>query len=150
MRVDDRPSTTDDRSDIALEAVRRRDELLSLLYWLHADRLSEAPSLDELTPFLGTEPLVQDDLDSLAASGLIQLHEVHGQHQLQLTSAGIAEAKRRFEEEFHTPAEEGVAGNAHEVMVGICGPNAKCVKEGMHGECAEPSIASPLSAGWLE
>lgn len=127
-------------ANTALDAVRRRDEVLSLLYWLRADRLSEMPSLDELTPFLGAEPLVQDDLESLTASGLIQLHEVDGQHQLQLTSAGIAEAKRRFEEEFQTPTEAGVAGNAHEVIVGICGPNAKCVKEGKHGECAEPIL----------
>jgi hypothetical protein len=142
VRVDDRPPT--DRSDAVLGVVRRRDELLSLLYWLRADQISEVPGVDELAPFLGAAPLLQSDLDSLADAGLLQLQEQDGQYRVQLTPAGVDEAKRRFEEEFRTPTEQGVAGNAHEVMVGVCGPNAKCVKDGLHGECAEPEIAFPL------
>lgn len=130
--------------DAALDALRRRDELLSLLYWLRADRLSEAPALAELACFMGETPLLTSDLDGLVEAGLVALI-AHGE-AIQLTAAGVAEGQRRFEEEVQAPAELGIAGNAHEVMVGVCGPNARCVREGQHGECAEPELVFPPQA----
>jgi hypothetical protein len=137
-------------SDAALDAVRRRDELLSLLYWLRADRLNDAPTAADLAPFMGAAPWLDGDLRALCSAGLVEPELVEAPAgaapRYRLTAAGRAEGQRRFEEDFHPVPDDGTAGNAHEVMLGVCGPNAKCVKEGTHGECAEPAPSLP-SAG---
>lgn len=130
----------------ALDAIRRQDEALSLLYWLVADRLSAAPDAAELARFMGATPVLSADLDVLVAGGLVETLDEPGTRRYRLTPAGLAEGKRRFEEDFAPEFADGVAGNTHEVMLGVCGPNAKCVREGKHGECAEPELpASPAS-----
>ena len=133
----------------ALEALRRRDDLLALLYWLHADQLNEAPSAAELALFSGPGGSLEDDLEGLSAVGLVEVGESVGADagRVRLTRMGLEEAKRRFEEDFSPVLEDGVAGNAHEVMMGVCGPNAKCVKEGLHGECVEPVLPPSGAAG---
>jgi hypothetical protein len=139
-------ATTTVTPDAALEAIRRQDEALSLLYWLHVDRLSEAPDVEELARFMGATPVVADDLERLVAAGLVEALDHAGARRYRLSPAGMAEGKRRFEEDFTPALEDGVAGNSHEVMFGVCGPNAKCVKEGKHGECAEPELVYPPPA----
>ena len=135
-------------AEVALDAVRRRDELLTMLYWLRADRLNEAPTAGELTPFTGGEtgsPL-EADLEWLVAAGLAETPGTTSHQSARrflLTRAGLEEGKRRFEEEFNTLPDDGTAGNTHEVMLGICGPNAKCVKAGLHDECVEPVVEWP-------
>ena len=133
----------------ALAALRRRDDLLALLYWLHADQLNQTPTAADLAPFSGSSDSLDADLTSLVAVGLVAIESNDPSdapvRRLSLTPAGLAEAKRRFEEEFSPVLTDGIAGNAHEVMVGVCGPNAKCVKEGLHGECLEPVL--PAAGG---
>jgi hypothetical protein len=128
----------------ALERVRRRDELLSLLYWLLADRLHDAPRPADLEPFAGVLPLLDEDLAALVEAGLLAVTGEADDKRVRLTPAGIGEGRRRFEEEFTALPADGTAGNAHEVIIGTCGPNARCVRDGSHGECAEP-IVSPAS-----
>ena len=127
-----------------LAALRRRDDLLALLYWLHADQLNQMPTAAELSPFSGSSAALDADLVSLVEAGLVAFEAADPpelrDRRLRLTPAGLAEARRRFEEEFSPVLADGIAGNAHEVMVGVCGPNAKCVKEGLHGECLEPVL----------
>ena len=127
--------------DNVLDTIRRRDDLLALLYWLHADRLNDSPAAADLVPFLGATAHLEQDLHALVESDLVR--PVDGAtRRYRLTSAGLAEGKRRFEEEFSPAPDDGTAGNAHEVMIGICGPNAKCVRDGTHGECVEPAPAA--------
>ncbi|HEU5315562.1 MAG TPA: hypothetical protein VFX49_05590 [Chloroflexota bacterium] len=126
----------------ALSALRRRDELLSLLYWLHADQLNDTPTATDLEVFAGPHESLDDDLRTLAAAGLVSLDAPPSIH---LTAAGLLEGMRRFEEDFGSSPIPGVAGNAHEVMVGVCGPNARCVRDGSHGECAEPVLPTVIS-----
>jgi hypothetical protein len=127
-------------AEVALDAIRRQDELLSLLYWLHADRLSDAPDAGELGRFMGATPLVEADLGVLVASGLAEVLDGDGTRRYRLTNVGLEEGKRRFEEDFSPTPDDGTAGNSHEVMMGVCGPNAKCMKDGTHGECEEPEL----------
>lgn len=135
-------------ADIALDVVRRRDELLTMLYWLRADGLNEAPTALELAPFAGADsgsPL-EADLEWLVAAGFAEAPASAsgpGQQRFQLTHTGLTEGKRRFTDEFNTLPDDGTAGNTHEVMLGICGPNAKCVKAGLHDECDEPVVVWP-------
>jgi hypothetical protein len=140
-------------STAPLEAVRRRDELLSMLYWMRVDRLSDAPTAHELRPFAGDSPALDADFAVLAAAGLVAVRPsgvggVGGAGpRFALTAAGLEEARRRFEEDFQPPPDDGTAGNAHEVMLGVCGPNARCVREGTHGECAEPALRGAGGGG---
>jgi hypothetical protein len=127
--------------------VRRRDELLSLMYWLRADRLNDDVRLADLAPFAGAVTPLEADLGELVRAGLAEPSERADGRRYRLTRVGLEEGRRRFEEEFMPAPEGGVAGNAHEVIVGACGPNAKCVRNGTHDECAEPELVTPEKGG---
>ena len=134
-------------ADGALAAVRRRDELLSLMYWLRADKLNDEVGMRELAPFAGPVTPLDEDLQELVRAGLAEVSERSGGGRYRLTRMGLEEGKRRFEEEFSAAPEGGVAGNAHEVIVGVCGPNAKCVRDGTHDDCAEPELVPVIQPG---
>ena len=131
----------------ALAAVRRRDELLSLMYWLRADRLHDEVGTGDLAPFAGPVAPLEEDLRELVRAGLAEPHERPDGGRYRLTRVGLEEGKRRFEEELTTAPGGGVAGNAHEVIIGVCGPNAKCVRDGTHDDCAEPELMTVIEPG---
>lgn len=134
-------------ADGALAVVRRRDELLSLMYWLRADRLNDEVGASELAPFAGQVAPLDEDLRELVRAGLAESSEGPDGGRYRLTRAGLEEGKRRFEEDFSAAPEGGVAGNAHEVITGVCGPNAKCVRDGTHDDCAEPELVLVIEPG---
>ena len=131
-------------ADGALAVVRRRDELLSLMYWLRADRLNDEVGASDLAPFAGQVAPLDDDLRELVRAGLAEASERTDGDRYRLTWAGLEEGRRRFKEDFSAAPEGGVAGNAHEVITGVCGPNAKCVRDGTHEDCAEPELMTVI------
>lgn len=81
------------------EAIRRRDEILQLMYWMYGEGLGEEPTADDLLRFLDDDArdTVVADLEALAASGLVT---AGGGARYRLTPHGRREGGRRFVEEF--------------------------------------------------
>ncbi|HMQ29841.1 MAG TPA: hypothetical protein PKD53_03895 [Chloroflexaceae bacterium] len=91
-----------------LDALRWRDELLQILYWLRGEGLGDAPTAAELLPFLPADPtLIAEHLARLAAGGYA---EASGGDppRYSLTPLGVREGGRRFADEF-----AGLTGQAH-------------------------------------
>ena len=80
-------------------SIRRRDELLQVLYWLAGEGLASAASARELIVFLPeeTEAVLNADLLALAAAGLV---EPAGEQRFRLTQRGREEGARRFADDF--------------------------------------------------
>lgn len=90
------------------DGIRRRDDILQVLYWMRGEGLGEAVAPDGLVRFLGEavdRDTVAQDLAVLATSGLV---EEKGDGSYALTSQGALEGGRRFADEF-----EGLTGQAH-------------------------------------
>ena len=105
-----------------LDEVRRRDELLQVLYWFRGEGLGESVAPQELTTFLGAEAeAVRGQLDALVEEGYAIA--VEGDPvRYRLTDWGIKEGGRRFADEF-----AGLTGQAH----GECNnPNCSCLTLG--------------------
>lgn len=91
-----------------LDALRWRDELLQILYWLRGEGLGDAVGAADLLPFLpADEALIAEHLARLAAEGFA---EVSGDSppRYSLTPVGMREGGRRFADEF-----AGLTGQAH-------------------------------------
>ncbi len=106
----------------ALDAIYWRDEILQIMYWFRGEELGEVVSPRDLVPFLGSEEtFVQQQLERLVEEGYVARQAPStpdGTMRYQLTEWGVAEAGRRFADEF-----EGLTGQAH----GECNnPNCSC------------------------
>jgi hypothetical protein len=102
----------------AVENIRRRDEMLQILYWMQGEGLGEKVHPSDLLPFLGIEEAaIQDQLEQLALEGYVDLTgDIPARYYL--TEWGSKEAGRRFADEF-----AGLTGQAH----GECNnPNCSC------------------------
>jgi hypothetical protein len=90
----------------AADAIRRRDEILQLMYWMWGEGLHAAAGVEELRLFLdGVEPAtLSADLLALAASGLLEPAE---NGRFRLTAQGKAEGGRRFLEDFEELMHQG-------------------------------------------
>ena len=101
-----------------LDALRRRDELLQMLYWFRGEGLGESVAPGDLTTFLGAEvEVVQRQLESLVEEGYVVV-ESGAPGRYRLTEWGAKEGGRRFADEF-----AGLTGQAH----GECSnPNCAC------------------------
>lgn len=115
------------------DVIRRRDEILQVVFWMRGEHLAEAVGPADLRVFLteSAEATLAADLASLAAAALL---EQLPDGRYQLTDSGRREAGRRFQEEFaelmhpghgacsdpncdcHTRGPDACA-NAHEVHV---------------------------------
>jgi hypothetical protein len=99
------------------DAVRRRDEVLQVMYWMRGERLGEDAGVSELRIFVeddGTR--LGDDLLALLVAGWLE--PAAGEDRYRLTTRGEAEAARRFADTF---AE--LTRQAH----GACSdPNCEC------------------------
>lgn len=102
----------------AIEALRQRDEILQILYWLQGEGLGEQILPSDLLPFLGIdETAIADQLEQLAIEGYVALTD-EDPARYYLTDWGSKEAGRRFADEF-----AGLTGQAH----GECNnPNCSC------------------------
>jgi len=91
-----------ERSDgpAAVEALRQRDEILQVMYWLEGEGLAPDVRPVDLLPLLGmAEPQTAAQLDTLRRSGLVeQARNEPGRYRLSVI--GRQEARRRFTEEF--------------------------------------------------
>lgn len=87
-------------------AIRRRDDLLQVMYWLAGEGFAPAPTPDDIVRFMDAADAatVAEDLRALIDAGLV---EDSGPGQYRLTAAGVAEGGRRFAEEFAGMQQQG-------------------------------------------
>lgn len=81
------------------DAIRRRDELLQMMYWLRGEGLGDTVGPEEVGRLLTdtARDTLPADLEALCGSGLA---EPAGAGRYRLTQQGIREGGRRFDEEF--------------------------------------------------
>ncbi len=101
-----------------LDAIRWRDELLQVLYWLRGEGLGERFAPRDLTTFLGAETdEIRRRLECLVDEGYLAVAE-HATERYYLTDWGAKEGGRRFADEF-----AGLTNQGH----GECNnPNCSC------------------------
>lgn len=88
------------------DAIRRRDEILQVLFWMRGEGLAEAAGPAELGVFLNEDAaaVLAADLIALAESGLLA---PAGDGRYALTDSGRKEAGRRFQEDFEELMHQG-------------------------------------------
>ena len=120
------PDGRDDAHD-ALEALRWRDEILGVLFWLRGEGILPDASPADISGFLVADSgLLRRHLERLAAEGYLRRGDADGEPRYQLSDRGGQEGGRVFADDF---AE--LTGAAH----GECGPGCSCHR---HGVCAVP------------
>jgi hypothetical protein len=81
-------------------AIYWRDEILQLMYWLRGEGLLEDVAPDDLRRFLGAAPeRLSELLTQLVQDGYREAAQGDGP-RYRLSTMGIAEGRRRFEDEF--------------------------------------------------
>lgn len=104
--------------DSPLGAFYWRDEILQVMFWMQGEGLSDAPSPEELAPFLNTDAEnVRTHLRRMFADGFVVRAERDGPARYVLTERGRKDGGRLFEEEFAGLTNQG------------------------HGECNDPNCA---------
>jgi hypothetical protein len=88
------------------DAIRRRDEILQVMFWMRGEGLAAEVGPAELRVFLteDTAATLAGDLAALAESGLL---EPADDGRFRLTEHGRTEAGRRFKEEFDELMHQG-------------------------------------------
>lgn len=99
-----------DPGPAAAEPLRRRDEILQVMYWMRGESLLDDVAPADLRRFL-TPPgegaagrLLEGDLESLADAALLE-RTADGRYRL--TDRGAAEGGRRFADEFEGMTRQG-------------------------------------------
>lgn len=99
-----------------LDAIRRRDEILQLMFWLQGEGLAEEVGVEAVHRFLPhAGETVSADLAGLAEAGLL---EAVGGGLYRLSETGRREGGRRFVDEFADMLGHG----GH----GACAPGCDC------------------------
>ncbi|MBW3536015.1 MAG: hypothetical protein KY453_12520 [Gemmatimonadetes bacterium] len=103
------------------DGLRRRDEILQMMYWLRGEGLLDEVAPHDLLRFLKPAgesvpaPEVERDLQGLAVAGMVELSATG---RYRLTARGVAEGGRRFADAF-----EGMTRQGH----GACSdPDCEC------------------------
>lgn len=80
-------------------AIRRRDEILQVMFWMRGEGLADEAGLDDLRVFLNAvdESVLAGDLGALDRAGLL---EAMPSGAYRLTPSGVREGGRRFADEF--------------------------------------------------
>ncbi|MDP3768980.1 MAG: hydrogenase maturation protease [Dehalococcoidia bacterium] len=110
--------------------LRRRDDLLQLLYWMEGERFAADVSPADLRPFLdwGID-VIGEHLEALCRTGFVE-RTGEGEGRYRLTVTGVQEGRRRFLEEFRP-----LLGRAH----GECNdPDCECQRTGDSSLCTNP------------
>jgi hydrogenase maturation protease len=112
-----------------VDDLKRRDEILQIMFWLHGEGFGPEVAVADILRFSDDEPAVRATLDQLVEDGHLEtVGHVSGSTRYRLTSSGALEGRRRFLDEF----EPYLARHAH----GECGSaNCDCHRG---GECREP------------
>jgi len=108
--------------DDELVALRWRDEILGVLFWLRGEEIMEEATSVTLGGFLGADPeTLRVHLERLTAEGYLLRSLVEGETNYRLSEFGDQEGQRVFADDF---AE--LTGAAH----GECGPGCSCQRHG--------------------
>jgi hydrogenase maturation protease len=120
----------DGRPPDPLDDLKRRDEILQIMFWLHGEGFGPDVAIADILRFTDDEHAVRATLGQLAEDGYLEpLGDTAGSSRYRLTAPGVHEGRRRFLDEF----EPYLARHAH----GECG-SADCdCRRG--GECREPA-----------
>ncbi len=119
-----------DNGGEALEALRWRDEILGVLYWLRGESIMTDASPGDLVGFLVADlAVLRHHLDQLTSDGLLQRNGAGPDARYSLSDTGDREGARVFADDF---AE--LTGAAH----GECGPGCSCQRHG-GGACKIPA-----------
>ena len=104
----------------------RLDEVLQVMYWMRGEGFGSEVAPEDLAVWLGAGPAgVEPLLERLVERGLLRRT---GAGRYRLTEDGVAEAGRRFADEFADITRPG-----H----GECGdPSCECVVTGDPADCA--------------
>ncbi len=122
-----------DRIRLLLDPVqdlKRRDEILQVMFWLEGEGLGPEVALGDLLRFVDDPPAVEGALARLVADGYVEAEPVPPSTRYRLTPLGQHEGRRRFLDEF----EPYLARHAH----GECG-SADCDCHAGGGECRGPA-----------
>jgi hydrogenase maturation protease len=97
-----------------VEALKRRDEVLQIMFWLRGEGLGAEVSPADIVRFVDDHAAVEATLRALVDDGYAErLHDAAGTPRYRLTDLGQREGRRRFLDEF----EPYLARHAH----GECG-----------------------------
>lgn len=106
----------------ALAALRWRDEILGVLYWLRGEGIMPDAAAGDLSGFLVADPAaLRDQLERLADEGYLSRSGAGEGARYALSDLGGREGGRVFADDF---AE--LTGAAH----GECGPGCSCQRHG--------------------
>ena len=113
-----------------LDDLKRRDEILQIMFWLHGEGFGPDVAVADILRFADGERAVRTTLGQLVEDGHLEaVGDADGSARYRLTSSGVREGRRRFLDEF----EPYLARHAH----GECGSaNCDCHRG---GECREPT-----------
>ncbi len=113
-----------------VEALRWRDEILGVLYWLRGEEIMADAAVGDLGGFLVTDAdTLQYHLERLTAEGYLRRDGDGENARYWLSESGGEEGARVFADDF---AE--LTGAAH----GECGPGCSCHRHGA-GACKVPT-----------
>ncbi len=128
--VDPMASGGTDDGGAALEALRWRDEILGVLFWLRGEGIMPDAAASDLGGFLSADPwMLRDHLERLTAEGYLDRAAAGEDARYRLNDLGNREGGRAFADDF---AE--LTGAAH----GECGPGCSCHRHGP-GACKIPA-----------
>lgn len=113
----------------AVAALRKRDEVLQVLYWMQGEGLAVDARPADLVPFLdGGEAEIAEHLETLRRSGYVEQTGNEGS-RYRLTVVGQQEGRRRFSEEFAPLLRQGHGEcNDPECDCHITGDPANCTR----------------------
>ncbi|MDX1623049.1 MAG: hypothetical protein R3199_03620 [Gemmatimonadota bacterium] len=105
------------------DAIRKRDEILEVVYWMRGEGLREAVRPSELRPLVGLEETeARTEMDALVDAGLLEKADRGDAVAYRLTEVGEREAGRRFVESFSE-----MLGQGHGTA---CAPGCECESPG--------------------
>jgi hydrogenase maturation protease len=109
-----------------VQELRRRDEILQVMFWLEGEGLGPDVAIGELIRLVEDRPAVEGALAGLIEAGDVEALSTAAGTRYRLTRLGREEGRRRFLDEF----EPYLARHAH----GECGA-ADCDCHAGRGEC---------------
>ncbi|MDR7482233.1 MAG: hydrogenase maturation protease [Armatimonadota bacterium] len=115
----------------AVEALRQRDDILQVLYWMEGEGLARDVRPADLTPFVGVgEAAIAGHLETLRRQGYLEAAGTEpGRYRLSVV--GRNEGRRRFVEEFAPLLRQGHGEcNDPECDCHLTGDPAQCVRRG--------------------
>jgi len=129
LRHVDRLLSDGPRPPDPVDDLRRRDEILQIMFWLHGEGLGPDVSPADILRFLDDAAAVQATLRQLVEESFAEVSPGSTGVRYRLTGLGIREGRRRFLDEF----EPYLARHAH----GECG-SADCSCHAGGAECRGP------------